>query len=391
MKICEFEKVVKSDIRVDFSKKNNLYSYMIQNDSQVGRTVIVNNKSMIMLGSYNYLGLIGHPKINQAMKNAIDEFGSGAGGVRLMTGNNILNQKLEDKITKFKGTEDTVVYSSGYVANIAAIKTLFGKNDLLIIDRFAHNSIYTGCKLSGASIERFNHNDLNDLKRILEWSSSAENRMIIVDAVYSMTGTITPLPEIIKLAKEYDVNVMVDEAHAIGVLGEAGRGIDEHFGIDINDVDIWMGTLSKTIPSIGGYITGNKKIIEYLKHSSAPFIFSAALPPPDLAASIAAFDIIEEEPERIQKLKHNISKYRKGLKNLGFVVSDDPTPIIPIVIGGNLEACVFAKKMQDMGIYVLPIIYPAVPKNGAILRTCIISDHTDEDIFYILDALEKNK
>jgi len=350
---------------------------------------MVDGKEMIMLGSYNYLGLIGHPKISQAMKNAIDKYGSGAGGVRLLTGNNVLNEQLEKKIAGFKGTEDAVIYSSGFVANLAVISALFDKEDRLIIDRFAHQSIYRGCNLSGASIERFKHNDIEDLKRVLQESKNFRKKMILVDAVYSMEGDISPLPEIIELAKEFDANVMVDEAHSIGVLGETGHGINEHFGIDVRDIDVCMGTLSKTIPSVGGYVAGSHKLVNFLKHYSDPFIFSAALPPSDVAASIAAFEVIQEEKERVVRLKENIRIYREGVGKLGFKTVDAPTAIIPIIIGDDMSSYKFAKMMQEKGIYVLPVVYPAVPKEQGRLRTCLMASHTKEDIKTVLDTLEE--
>ena len=389
MKISEFGRVIDAELRIGWAKSNNLYTYMLPNESHIDRTVMVNGKEMIMLGSYNYLGLIGHPKINKAMKDAIDKFGSGAGGVRLLTGNNILNGKLEKKIAEFKGTEEAVIYNSGFVANLAVISALFDKDDRLIIDRFAHQSIYRGCNLSGASIERFKHNDMADLKRVLEESKNFRKKMIIVDGVYSMEGDIARVPEIVELAKKHDTNVMVDEAHSLGVLGETGHGINEHFNLKSEDIDIFMGTLSKTIPSVGGYIAGSKKLINFLKHYSDPFIFSAALPPPDVAASLAAFEIIEEEKDRVTKLQQNIKKYREGIKKLGFKTVEASTPIIPIIIGDDMSSFKFAKKMQDNGIYVLPVVYPAVPKESGRLRTCLMSSHTDEDIKTVLDTLEK--
>lgn len=388
MKLSDFGRVIDAELRINFAKSNNIYTYMLPNESCVDRTVMVNGKEMIMLGSYNYLGLIGHPKINKAMKDAVDKFGSGAGGVRLLTGNNILNEKLERKIADFKGTEDAVIYSSGFAANLAVISALFDKEDRLIIDRFAHQSIYCGCNLSGASIERFQHNNTEDLKKVLEESRNFRKKMIIVDGVYSMEGDIAPAPEIIKLAKQFDANVMIDEAHSLGVLGETGHGINEYFDLKEEDVDIYMGTLSKTIPSVGGYVAGSKVLVNFLKHYSDPFIFSAALPPPDVAASIAAFEVIEEEKDRVIRLQQNIKKYREGIKKLGFQTIEAPTPIIPIIIGDDMSSFKFAKMMQEADIYVLPVVYPAVPKDSGRLRTCLMATHTDEDIKKVLDTLE---
>jgi 8-amino-7-oxononanoate synthase len=389
MKIDEFGRVIDASLRVGWAKSNNAYTYLLPNESKVDRTVIVHGKEMIMLGSYNYLGLIGHPKINKAMKDAIDQFGSGAGGVRLLTGNNILNEKLEKKIAEFKGAEEAVVYSSGFIANLAVISALFDKEDRLIIDRFAHNSIYRGCNLSGASLERFKHNDMEDLKRVLEESKNFRKKMIIVDGVYSMEGDISPVPDIVELAKKYDANVMVDEAHSLGVLGETGHGINEHFGLKEGDVDIYMGTLSKAIPSVGGYVAGSKKMVNFLKHYSDPFIFSAALPPSDVAASIAALEIIDQEKERVEKLRQNIKLYRGGIKSLGFKTVDAPTPIVPVIIGDDMSSFRFAKRMQNEGVYVLPVVYPAVPKDSGRLRTCLMASHTTDDIKKVLDTLEK--
>ncbi|GAG84497.1 unnamed protein product, partial [marine sediment metagenome] len=254
--------------------------------------VTIDGREMMMFASYNYLGLITHPKIKKAAIEAIEKYGTGAAGVRLLAGTTKIHEKLEAKIAKFTGGEDAVTYSSGYVTNLAAITTLCQRGDLVVIDKLDHASIIDGCLLSGATHRSYLHNDMESLERILSNSGRYINKLIIVDAVYSMDGDVSNLPEISRLAKKYNAKVMVDEAHSIGVLGKTGHGIEEHFELK-GAVDIHMGTLSKTIPSIGGYLAGDKDLISYLKHNSRPFIFSASLPPVAAATAIACLEVIE--------------------------------------------------------------------------------------------------
>lgn len=365
-------------------------TYMLPIEGATGRTVQIEGKELIMLGSYSYLDLISHPEIIKVAHETLDKYGTGAGGVRLLTGTTDLHKELERKIADFKKTDDAILYSSGYVTNMALMSTLFGKDDLIVIDKYDHQSIYDGCILSKAEWKRFNHNNLTDLERILEENREKYKRILVaVDGVYSMDGDIAPMPEIIEIAKQYDAFTMVDEAHGIGSIGPNGRGIDDYYDLSPGAVDIYMGTLSKAIPSIGGYVAGNKDMITFLRYTSNAFIFSAALPPVSVAVANKALDIILNDKERIKALQKNIHFFISGLKELGFnTLASKDTPIIPVIIGNDVKTFKFAKKMKKEGIMIPPIVFPAVPRDGGRLRCCVMATHTEEDLKYILDTME---
>ncbi len=374
--------------RVNKMKEEKRYFYLRSIDGASGARVTIDGREMLMFASYNYLGLITHPKIKKAAIEAIEKYGTGAAGVRLLAGTTKIHEKLEETITKFKGAEDAVTYSSGYVTNLAAISTLCGRGDLVIIDKLDHASIIDGCILSGADHRTYLHNNMKSLEKILAKSGNYTNKLIVVDAVYSMDGDVSNLPEISHLAKKYNAKVMVDEAHSIGVLGKTGHGIEEHFGLK-GAVDIHMGTLSKTIPSIGGYLAGNKDLISYLKHNSRPFIFSASLPPVAAATAVACFEVIESEPERIVNLQKNIKQFRDGLNSMGYDTMGSTTSIVPILVGeeeGTLKLC---QMVNDEGIFICPILFPAIPKDTNRLRAHVLTTHTSQDIDKALDIFKK--
>ena len=381
-KINEFKK------RLNKMKEENQYFYLKSIDSASGARVTIDGREMLMFASYNYLGLITHPKIKKAALDAIERYGTGAAGVRLLAGTTKIHEKLELKIAEFKGAEDAVTYSSGYVTNLAAISTLCGIGDLVIIDKLDHASIIDGCILSGANHRSFLHNDMNSLERILASSEKYLNKLIIVDAVYSMDGDVANLPEISRLAKKYNAKVMVDEAHSIGVLGKTGHGIEEYFGLK-NAVDIHMGTLSKTIPSIGGYLAGNRDLVSYLRHNSRPFIFSASLPPVAAATAVACLEVIESEPERITNLQKNIKQFKEGLNGMGYDTMNSTTSIIPILVGEEEDTLKLCKIVNDEGIFICPILFPAIPKGTNRLRAHILATHSSEDIEKALSIFKK--
>lgn len=369
-------------------KDEKRYFYLKSIDGASGSRVTIDGREMIMFASYNYLGLITHPKIKKAAIDAIEKYGTGAAGVRLLAGTTKIHEKLEATIAKFKKAEDAVTYSSGYVTNLAAITTLCQRGDLVIIDKLDHASIIDGCFLSGATHRSYLHNDMKSLERILANSNNYVNKMIIVDAVYSMDGDVADLPEISRLAKKYHAKVMVDEAHSIGVLGKTGHGIEEHFGLK-GVVDIHMGTLSKTIPSIGGYLAGEKDLITYLKHNSRPFIFSASLPPVAAATAIACLEVIEDEPERVTNLQKNIRQFKDGLNSMGYNTMNSTTSIVPILIGEEEETLKLCKIVNDEGIFICPILFPAIPKGTNRLRAHVQATHTSKDIDKALDIFER--
>ncbi|MFH1002256.1 MAG: pyridoxal phosphate-dependent aminotransferase family protein [bacterium] len=382
------EKINELNQRLKKMKDEKQYFYLKSIDGASGAKVTIDGRKMIMFASYNYLGLITHPKIKKAAIDAIEKYGTGAAGVRLLAGTTKIHEELEAAIAKFKGAEDAVTYSSGYITNLAAITTLCQRGDLVVIDKLDHASIIDGCMLSGATHKSYLHNDMESLERILVNSGKYTNKLIIVDAVYSMDGDVANLPEISRLAKKYNTKVMVDEAHSIGVLGKTGHGIEEHFGLK-GVVDIHMGTLSKTIPSIGGYLAGDKDLITYLKHNSRPFIFSASLPPVAAATAIACLEVIEDEPERVTNLQKNIKQFKDGLNSMGYNTMNSTTSIVPILIGEEEETLKLCKIVNDEGIFICPILFPAIPKGTNRLRAHVQATHTSEDIDEALDIFER--
>jgi glycine C-acetyltransferase len=382
------EKIAQVSQRVKRLKDNETFFWLktIENSSQ--SRVVVDQKEKIMLASYNYLALIDHPRLKEAGIKAIEKYGTGTSGVRFLSGTTEVHNRLEAKIAQFKGAEDAITYTSGYVTNLAAITSLYQRGDLVIIDKIDHASIIDGCMLSGARYRSFLHNDMKRLEAILEESANYTNKIIIVDGVYSMDGDVANLPEISRLAKKYGAMVMVDEAHSIGVLGKTGHGIEEYFGLE-NAVDLHMGTLSKTIPAVGGYIAGKKEIIDYLRHNSRPFIFSAPIPPVNAAVAMAAFEVIEDEPERVEKLHKNMEQFRTGIKSMGYNTGDTVTAIVPIIIGEEEETLQLCKIVNEMGIFICPIVFPAVPKGTSRLRSHVLANHSTDDIQEALEIFEK--
>ncbi len=382
------DKIDQVNQRANKMKKNGTFFWLktIENSSQ--SRVMVDQKEKIMLASYNYLALIDHPKLKEAGIKAIEKYGTGTSGVRFLSGTTEVHKKLEAKIAQFKGAADAITYTSGYVTNLAAITALFQKDDILIIDKIDHASIIDGCMLSGARYKTFLHNDMGRLEAILKDSDNYVNKIIIVDGVYSMDGDVANLPEISRLAKKYQAKVMVDEAHSIGVLGKTGHGIEEYFGLE-NAVDIHMGTLSKTIPSVGGYIAGEKSMIDYLRHNSRPFIFSAPIPPVNAAVAIAALEVIEDEPERVENLHRNMERYRVGIQSMGYNIGNSVTAIVPIIVGEEEETLELCKMVNELGVFICPIVFPAVSKGTSRLRSHVLTNHTLEDIDEALNIFEK--
>jgi 8-amino-7-oxononanoate synthase len=350
------------------------------------RVTMADGRDMVMMASYSYLGLIGHPRIDAAAKRAIDEYGSGAGGVRLLTGTNTLHERLEARIAAFTKREDACVFSSGYVTNVAIITGLMGPGDLVLMDKLDHASIVDGCLLSGAKWKTYRQNDMAHLGKLLaEAAGSYKTVLVVADSVFSMDGDVMDLPSTRALCDRYGARLMVDEAHSIGSLGARGHGIEEHFGM-YGSIDLKMGTLSKSIPSLGGYLAGDHDVVDYLRHMSRPFIFSAALPPSATAAALEAFDVIEDEPERVTQLHRVVARYSAGLKAQGWNTLDSTTCVVPVMVGGEARTLDVTRGLFDRGIFVCPIVHPAVPRGGDRLRTCLMATHTDEDVDQALGA-----
>lgn len=369
-KILDSSSVERMLDRVRWSSKNDFYVYQQAFEKKSGPRVLLNGHQFLMISSYDYLGLIGHPAIDSAAVEAIRKYGTGTGGVRLLAGTTDLHFKFEKELAAFKGTEAAVTFSSGYLANIAIISTLFGPRDRIIIDSKAHRSIVEACKLSRVPLEKFNHNDPSSLNEKLGKNHPGQRTLIIIEGIYSMDGDICPLPEIMELKKEYEAYLMIDEAHSFGVLGTKGKGVEDHFGLKTEDVDIWMGTLSKAIPSNGGFMAGSKDLVFYLQHTAAPFIFSAALSPAAVAAARESIRVFQNEPERLAKLRKNTLFLRQGLKELGYDTGESDSPIIPVILGADEIARSIARELFAIGIIAMPIVKPAVPPGGARLRLC---------------------
>jgi glycine C-acetyltransferase len=374
--------------RVAEGRRAGLYFYLQPLEELDGAWVKVSGRRMLNFASYSYLGLLGHPKIEAAAQQALARYGTGTHGVRILAGSLPLHETLEQTVACFKRTETAIVYSSGYVTNLTTVAALVGRHDVVICDKFNHASIVDGCLLSQARFVRFRHNDMADLERRLQEADPDVGRLVVVDAVFSMDGDVINLPEVSRLCREYGVLLMVDEAHSVGVLGETGHGIEEHFGLE-GVVDVKMGTLSKTIPSVGGYVAGSQELITYLKHAARAFVFSAALPPAQTAAAIASFEVIEEEPERVTRLQHNVEFFLDGLKTRGFNTLNSETPIVPIVCGEDERAYWMTRLCQEEGIFVLPVVSPAVPAGLARLRANVTAVHSEEDIAHALDVFER--
>lgn len=370
---------------VESVEKGEYFYEPVIRDTQ-GAWATVGDRKMLILASYSYLNLIGHPKINAAAQTAIDQYGTGTHGVRLLAGTNMLHRELEQAIARFKQTEDAVVFSSGFITNVTTVSALLNRGDVMIGDMFNHASIVDGCIQSGAKFLMFDHNDMGDLERCLVKAGDS-NKLVVVDAVFSMDGDVINLPEVVRLCKYHCAALMVDEAHSLGVLGATGRGIEEYFRLPPGSIDIKMGTLSKTIPSVGGYIAGCRELVFALKNNARAFIFSAALPPAQAAAAITALQVIQDEPERLQRLQLNIRRYIDTLKQNGFHTHASETAIVPIFCDTAKQAVQMAHFCQSRNIFVQPIIYPAVPINAPRLRTIITAAHTSKDIGYALDVL----
>jgi 8-amino-7-oxononanoate synthase len=370
-------------------RENGLYFYNQPiEEVRGGAKAVVHGREMGMYASYSYLGLIGHPRINAAAKAAVDKWGTGTNGVRSLAGTLTLHTELEETIANFKHAEAAITYSSGYATNLSVISTLIGRGDYVLSDKLNHASIVDGCMMSGAEFRRFKHNDMADLEHRLEQVPAGVSKLVISDSVFSMDGDVIDLPKMVELCRKYDAWLMIDEAHSLGVLGKTGRGIEEHFGLG-DVIDIKMGTLSKTIPSVGGYIAARKELIQYLRHASRAYIFSAALPPAQAAAANESFKVILDEPWRIEKLNQNTHQFINGLKGMGFDTMLTTTAIVPVLCGTDEKAFRLTRECQLNDVFVLPVVSPAVPEGLARLRATVTAAHEPDEIQRAMDVIGK--
>ena len=369
------------------AKASGIYPYFIPLDENEGTEVIYNGRHIIMCGSNNYLGLTTHPKVKKAAMDAIERYGTSCTGSRFLNGNMSLHEKLEEEIADWVGKEASLVFSTGMQVNLGAISALVGRGDIIILDKEDHASIVDGALLSGGKIERYRHNDMDHLKRVLDSLPADKGKMLVVDGLFSMEGDIAPLPEIIPMCKKHGVRLMVDDAHAMGVLG-GGRGTGAHFGMT-DDVDLIMSTFSKSFASLGGFIAGDKDVIEYIQHHARSLIFSASIPPANAATALASLQVMRDEPERIERVNQIGDFMREEYKNLGFDTGESVTPVIPIIIGSDELTFMTWRKLFENGVFVNPIISPAVSPGRQLLRTSYMATHTDEQLECVLGIFEK--
>lgn len=374
--------------RVAWAKGLEAYYYQQPVSKLEGAWVEVNGQRKLMFATYSYLGLLQHPYIEQAAIAAIERYGAGTHGVRLLGGTLDLHLELEETIARFHGRAGAIVYSSGYVTNLATISTLIGKGDYVISDKWNHASIVDGCQLARGEFVRFRHNDMADLEHRLEQAPTKAGKLVVADAVFSMDGDIFNLPDAVELCHKYGARLMIDEAHSLGVLGSTGHGIEEYFNMP-GAIDVKMGTLSKTIPGIGGYITGDEDMIMFLKHTARGFVFSAALPPAVAAACKAGFEVLESEGVELNRiLQRNVEQFLCGLKALGFDTGVSVTPIVPIMTWDDDRAMLMTKYCQDHGVFVLPVVSPAVAPGESRLRANVTVAHSASDIDFALGVFE---
>ena len=382
-----FEKCLKIFEVTEGLKKSGYYFFFRKLESPQDSEVVVDGRRVIMAGSNNYLGLTNHPRVKEAAINAIEKFGTGCAGSRFLNGNLEIHEELETKLARFFRKEAALVFATGYQTNLGTIGALLGRNDVAILDKYDHASIIDGCRLSFGQVKKFRHNDMKDLERILQGTKD-KGKLIIVDGVFSMEGDIADLPNIVKLAKAYGARVMVDDAHAVGVLGQGGRGTAEHFGLE-DQVDLIMGTYSKSLAAIGGFVVGSRVVIDCIKHTGRSMIFSASLPPALVASVSAALDIIEEQPQLRTQLWKNTHKMLKGYKELGYDTGTSETPIIPIIIKDSIKTYEMCELLFENGVFVNAVVSPAVPPGRELLRTSYMATHTEEQLDRVLGAFQK--
>ncbi len=361
------------------------YPFFVPIEASNGTEVVVQGETKIMMGSNNYLGLTHHPKVLAAAEAALKRYGSGCTGSRFLNGTLDLHEQLEERLASFLGKEAALVFSTGYQTNVGAVATLIGRGDYLFLDKLNHASVVDGARLAYGTVCRYPHNDLRTLKQQLVHTPSEAGKLIVTDGVFSMEGDIADLPGIVALAESYGADVMVDDAHALGVLGEWGAGTAQHFGLEKN-VTLIVATFSKSLAAIGGVIAGPEPVIHYLKHHARALIFSASMPPAAVASVLAALEVIEEEPERRQVLWRNTYRMQEGLKSLGYDIGKSETPVIPILVGSLEEMLILWKTLFDTGIFTNPVIPPAVPEHSCRLRISMMATHTDEQIDFVLET-----
>lgn len=368
------------------AQEQGIYPYFIPLSDTEGTEVVINGKRLIMIGSNNYLGLTTDPRVRQAAIEATRRYGTSCTGSRFLNGTLELHKELEARLARFVGKEAALVFSTGFQTNLGTISALVQRGDYVITDKEDHASIIDGCRLSYGQMKRFLHNDMDSLEQVLKGLPADAGKLVVVDGVFSMGGDIAPLPDIVTLCKKYGARLMVDDAHSVGVLAD-GRGTAAYFGLT-DEVDLIMGTFSKSFASLGGFIAGDEQVIHYIQHFARSFIFSASIPPANTAAALAALDIIEKEPERCHRVLAIAERMRKGYQELGFDTGNSQTPIIPIILGNDMLTLFVWRNLFEAGVYTNPVIPPGVPPNKSLLRTSYMATHTDEQMDRVLEAFK---
>ncbi len=366
---------------------SGFYPYFMPLDDTEGTEVTIGDKKLVMIGSNNYLGLTTHPHVREAAIEATRQFGTSCTGSRFLNGTLAWHLELEKRLAEYVEKEAALVFSTGYQVNLGTISALIGRGDTVVTDKDDHASIVDGCRLSFGTMKRYRHNDMADLERVLSSIPEEAGRLVVVDGVFSMGGDIAPLPEIIPLCKKYGARLMVDDAHSIGVLG-GGKGTGIHLGVN-DDVDLVMGTFSKSFASLGGFIAGSEDVIHYVQHHARSLIFSASMPPGNVAAVSAALDVMIDEPERIVRVNEIGERMRGEYAKLGFNTGPSETPIIPIIIGDQNATFLTWRMLFEEGVYTNPVIPPAVPPNLSLLRTSYMATHTDEQMDFVLEKFAR--
>ncbi len=364
------------------------YPFFIPLESEAGPEVVIGGRRLVMLGSNNYLGLTQDPRVKGAAIQAIERYGSGCTGSRLMNGTLDLHRTLEERLARFAQKEAALAFTTGYQTNLGTISALVGRHDTVVLDRSVHASIIDGCRLGLGEIVRFKHNDMADLERVLRDIDPKRGILIVVDGVYSMEGDVANIPELVRLKKKYGARLLVDEAHSVGVFGEGGRGVAEHFGL-LHEVDVLTATFSKSFASIGGFVAADADVIYYVRHMARALLFSAALPPASTAAALAALDVIEQEPERRAKLWENTNFLLAGLKALGFTTGRSESPVIPLIVGDEIRLALFWRGLFDGGVFTNAAVSPAVEPDRALIRLSLMATHTPEHLCRALEVMER--
>ncbi|MBN9482102.1 MAG: 8-amino-7-oxononanoate synthase [Bacteroidetes bacterium 43-93] len=372
----------------DEARALGIYPYFRPISSAQDTEVIIDGKRALMFGSNSYLGLTNHPKIKEAAQRAINKYGTGCAGSRFLNGTLDIHLELEEKLARFVGKESALVFSTGFQVNLGVLSTLTGRNDYLILDEYDHASIIDGARLSFSKTIKYKHNNMLDLEQKLSKLPQDSIKIIAVDGVFSMEGDVAKLPEIVAIAERYGASIMVDDAHGLGVIGKNGAGTASHFGLT-DGVDMIMGTFSKSLASLGGFVAGSHSIIDYLKHHARSLIFSASMSPASVASTIAALEIIQSEPERIQQLWGNTHYAMNQLRNAGFDIGNTETPIIPIYIRNNEQTFLLTKHLQSSGVFVNPVVSPAVPPEATLIRFSLMATHTFSQIDEAVDKLSR--